>query len=501
MIRALLLTCVISLTALAADEKVIGVLESFNAIPLGRFQTGFLDSWRWDEAKRTQARTWSHLEIVEAPDGEAGRCLRVAVTDEQALADGGIALLRLAPYLPPEADAIRLRVRVMRGEMAIYAGGPTAYFANSDVFTEPQVARASATTDWTEVILPLDGPLWRNFRRAGFSTDAPRCYYTRWAQEPMGIFLSRGSKGEILIDRIDVISRGQGKPFPNFTPDQIQIVQTLADFEDADLRNTFTCYMAANETEWFEESWRRHKPLRFEPMLRGLNDGGLTGRRSLEFQGRTAEEVHCAGVRVSGAKAASGFAVSMRADAPMRRETLLGGASIVPMDFLAFVAPADTPFPWSSVAATPEQRAMRGPGFDYQLAFRAIADRKDLHFAVYQTRRYLKPGEWSRVILPAEDFTCVYGQGSMRNHFINHASLDTAQSIAFTWLPPWCRSGSRDAPVTLQIDQLDLVRLPGDARSQRSFWQLDDVSQIQHRDEGRDASRVRHFWLTDSTKR
>jgi hypothetical protein len=54
--------------------------------------------------------------------------------------------------------------------------------------------------------------------------------------------------------------------------------------------------------------------------------------------------------------------------------------------------------------------------------------------------------------------------------------------------------------VTLQIDQLDLVQLPGDAKAHRSFWQADDVSQIQHRDEGSGAARTRHWWLLDGSQ-
>lgn len=497
---SILLASLLTLTVMAQDGKVLGVLESFDAAPLGPFQKGFLDFWRWDEAERAEARTWSQLEIEKAPQDESGQCLRVVVKEARALTDGGIALMRMIPFLPPEADAIRLHVRVLSGEMTIYAGGPTAYYANSDVFTEPKTLRAADDAEWAEVTLPFNTPLWRNFRRAGFSTDAPRCYYTRWAQEPMGLFLSPGSIGEMLVDRIEVIACGQGRPFPVFAPEQVQLVKTLADFEDGDLTQAFTCYMAATETEWFDESWRRSRSLRFEPMQHRLHEGGLIGRRSLEFHGRTAEEVHCAGIRVNGAAAASGFAVTMRAEAPQRRDTLLGGEPVVPMDFLVFVAPANQPFAWSSVAPTTEQRAMPGPGFDYQMTLRAIAGRKDLHFALYQTRRYLKPGEWSRVILPAADFTCVYGQGTMRDLFLNHAPLHPAQMIAFAWLPPWCRSGSREAAVTLQIDQLDLVQLPGDAKAHRSFWQADDVSQIQHRDEGSGAARTRHWWLLDGSQ-
>lgn len=434
---ALFVTCLTTLTTTTQDgPRVLGVLESFDAVPLGPFQKGFLDFWPWDEAKRADARTWSHLAVVKAPDTESGQCLRVVVQDPRVLMDGGIALARMTPFLPPEADALRLRVRVLRGEMTIYAGGATAYYANSDVFTEPKTVRAADGAGWTELLLPLHAPLWRNFRRAGFSADAPRCYYTRWAQEPMGLFLSPGSTGEMLVDRIDVIACGQGKPFPDFAPEQVQIVKTLADFEDGDITNAFTCYMAATETEWFEESWKRSKPLRFKPLQHRLHEGGLSGHRSLESHGRTAEELHCAGLRVNGASAASGFAVSMRADAPQRRETLLGGEPVMSMDFLVFVAPADQPFPWSTVAATAEQRAMPGPGFDYQMTLRAIARRKDLHFAIYQTRRYLKPGGWSRVILPVADFTCVYGQGTMRDVFTNHAPLDTAQMFCLCLAAP-----------------------------------------------------------------
>lgn len=54
--------------------------------------------------------------------------------------------------------------------------------------------------------------------------------------------------------------------------------------------------------------------------------------------------------------------------------------------------------------------------------------------------------------------------------------------------------------MTLQVDQLDLVRLSGDGKAQRSFWQVDDVTQIQHRDEGRDGDLKRHFWLSDGSQ-
>lgn len=476
----------------AVETSLVGMIESFDSVPPGSFQNGFIESHRWTNEFRERARAWSSIEVV--PDGE-GRALRIRVNDPQTFTAGAGGVIRLAPYFPPEADAVRIRLKVVTGHASIYVGGPTAYYGNSDVFTEPQTIRAGAKPDWVEVVCPFNHPTWRNYRRSGFSTDAPRNYYSRWAQEPVGVFLAPDSLGEVLVDHIELVALGEGKPFPTFAPAQIQPVKSIADFEDGQRDQAFNLYMAAAEAEWFDESWRRSKPLRFEPMRLAVIDAGQTGRKSLECRGRTAEEVHCTGVHTSGEAEANAITVTLNVDAPGQRNSLVGAGPVVPLDFLVFVAPTEIPFPWQSLAPSAELRASCGHGFDYNFTHRTIAPRTDLHFAIYQTRRYLKPGEWSRLALPAADFTCIYGQGSMRERFLHHKPLRCGEVIAVAWLNPWCRQGQRDAPVITRVDELSFVKVPGSPADHRSFWQVPDVKQLLHRDEESQGLRKRHIWL------
>jgi hypothetical protein len=479
---------------MAADATVVGEIESFDSIPLGSFQKGFLDTHRWTEEIRQQARSWSSLEIV--PEGP-GRALRVRVTDPQVLTPDAKSVARLAPFFPPQADAVRIRLKVVSGQVSIYVGGPTAYYGNSDVFTEPQTIRAAAKPEWVEIVCNFNHPTWRNYRRSGFSTDAPRNYYSRWAQEPMGIYLAPGSLGEILIDRVDLLALGEGKPFAEFTTAQVRQVQDIADFEDGKLDGTFNLYMAAAEAEWFEESWRRSKPLRFEPMALTVIEGGLDGRKSLQCRGRTAEEVHCTGVRTRGADGANAVAITLHVEAPEQRNTLVSAGPVVPVDFLIFVAPTDAPFPWQRFAPSDELRARGGSGFDFQFTHRLISNYTGVDLAIYQARRYLKPGEWEKLVLPAADFTCVYGHGSMRERFLEHKPLHSNEVIAVSWLNPWCRAGRRDAPVVTRVDEISFVDVLGSVEEHRSFWQAPDATRLLHRDDGADGRRVRHVWLPE----
>lgn len=491
-VRTLFLVVCGTVNLIAADASLIGMVEDFDAAPPGPFQKGFLEIHRWSEDFRQRARAWSSIEVV--PEG-SGRALSVKVSDPQAFTAGAGMFLRLAPFFPPEADALRIRVKVLTGQVSIYVGGPTAYYGNSDVFTEPQTVRAMAKPEWVEVVCQFNHPTWRNYRRSGFSTDAPRNYYNRWAQEPVGVFLAADSLGECLIDHIEVVALGEGKPFATFSPYQITPVKTIADFEDGRHDQVFNLYMAAAEAEWFDESWKRTKPLRFEPMQLAVTDAGLDGRKSLECRGRTAEEVHCTGVRTSGTADANAIAVTLNVDAPEQRNTLVGAGPVVPLDFLVFVVPEAQPFPWQALSPSAELRAQGGPGFDYNLTHRSIATRTDLDFAIYQTRRYLKPGEWSKQVLPTADFTCIYGQGAMRERFLQHESLRSGEVIAIAWLNPWCRQGQRDAPVITRVDELSFVKVPGSPVEHRSFWQVPDVRQLLHRDEESPGLRKRHYWL------
>lgn len=464
--------------AFSQESTVITPLETFDRLNPGPIDKGHIDFWRWSGERRQQAKDWSRLEIVAAPENAANRRVRVIIKDPEVFADGPKPILRLADYFPPEADGVRLRLRVVSGSFSLHVGGPTAYYGNSDVWTLDRTVRAEETTDWIDLDLSLNHPLRRNFRRAGFSAEATRIAYQRWAQEPLGVYLGTGSQGELLIDRIDLVTMGEGRPFPEFSESEREPVRCLADFEDGDLDPVATLYFAAAESEWFEESWRRSRPLRFQPMALSIAPTGPDGGKVLECRGPTAEEVHATALVARGDAKANAVALTVKVDAPERRETLAGGTPVAPIDILVFTSTSGGDFPWESLAPSAEWRALGGRGFDYQFTHRVIAGRTDLDFAIHHTRRYLTPGEWTRLCLPASDFVCLYGQGTMKQRLLDQAPLAMGEIIALAWVNPWARVGRRDAAVTTSIDRIDLVRVPGSPESHRSFWQAPDVKQL-----------------------
>jgi hypothetical protein len=59
-----------------------------------------------------------------------------------------------------------------------------------------------------------------------------------------GLTFARGSHGKILIDRIELVAKGEGKPFPSFKNEDVKTIQTVADFENlSDMGKIITAYM------------------------------------------------------------------------------------------------------------------------------------------------------------------------------------------------------------------------------------------------------------------
>lgn len=474
----------------------LGTVEDFDAHPVGPFQRGRLDSWRWSPERREQLRDASRLEVIDAKPA-AGRQLRVEVRDPQVLADEPLPIARFVPHFPPEADVLRVRLKMLSGSVRLHAGGPTAYYGNSDVFTAIHTIKAAAEPAWQTVEFSLNHPLWRNLRRAGASAGAPRNYYNRWAQEPLALLLSTDEPAEFLIDYVDLAARGEGRPFPQFAVDAVQRVGTIADFEDGRLDEVFNWYIADGETEWFDESWRRTKPLRFSPQQLTVSEGQKQGTKALNCQGATAEEVHGTGVRTRGLPLANALVVQAWADAPGESNTLVGAGPIVPIDFFVFVAPPKPAFRWEAFAPPAALRAGPGPGFDYQLSYRAIRDRDDVHFAIYQTRRFLKPQTWTTLTLPAADFTCICGFGASRERFRRHEPLTLEDAIAVGWLNPWCRAGRRTAQATTRIDDLAFAKIPGTPAEHRSYWQISSPDEVRMVEQQSPRGLIRRMLLKD----
>lgn len=454
----------------------LGTVVDFSTAAVGPYQRGFLDNWRWKEDIRERLQSASRVEIVEDAPKHA---LRVRIDDPAIFAQGPITLLRLPEYYPPETDALRLRIKVLSGKLRMFVGGPTAYYANSDAYSRTAERQAAQPADWIDVDFELNHPLRRNFRRAGLSTEAQRIYYNRWAQEPVGVFLDAESQGEFLLERVEIVARGEGRPFPTFATADVKLVKSITDFED-ETAKTFTLYMADREVEWFAESWRREKPLRFTPSLLEVVGDDQRGGRVLQAVGPTAEEVHCAGILTTGAAGANAIRLDVHHDAPGYRNSLVGSGPAEAFDVLVLVSPSNRPIGWQSWPASDELRKLTGPGFDYQLSHSVIRERQDADFAIYQTRRFLRPRTWTTLVLPAADFVCVYGSGTFRERFQQHRPLDCGEATAVAWLNPWCRVGRNDPPPTVRLDDLAFVRVPGEPAELRSFWQVGD-SKLQWR--------------------
>ncbi|MBL9080767.1 MAG: hypothetical protein JNK76_03120 [Planctomycetales bacterium] len=487
MTRLLFVTCWWGLACIApcaaAELRPVGKVVDFADATVGPYQRGYLEHFRWPEEIRQRAQELSRIEVTA--DSELARnVLRVNVGAAVPFEFGPLIALRLAPFYPPEADVLRLRVRAVSGKVRLYVGGPTAYFANSDVFSAVQELPArDGDNTWRNLDFSLNHPLRRNDRRAGFSAGAPRNYYNRWAQEPLGLYVDAGSRGEFLLEAVELLNAGEGRPFPQFNADDVKSVRPIADFAADGLRSAFTLYMADRETEWFAHSWTRDRPLRFTPAKLSLEPASGGGGKALVAVGPSAEEVHCFGVRTTGAAEADALRMTVTHDAPGYRNTVVGLGRAEAIDVLLFVAPPDQEFPWQSLGPSEELRKHAGPGFDYQLSYSQIRDRDDLHFAIYHARRYVKPREPTTLFVPTADFTCIYGSGSYRRHFTEHLPASCGDVIAVAWLNPWCRTGDGRSEVRLTIERPEFVDIPGEPRDQRSFWQLDRAADARMIDE------------------
>lgn len=476
----------------ASGGRVLGALEPFSDVPTGPLGKGFIDHWNWSDRVREEARQASRIETVATGSGKQ---LQVRISSGFPDQPAFHRLISFTPHFPPEADAVRMRIKVTAGTWRLFLGGPTAYYANSDVFTAVHEIKAASPAEWVSVEFSLNHPLWRNFRRAGFSTEAPRNYYTRWSQEPTALYVAGGSSGECLLDQVELIAHGEGRAFPHFEPDQVKRAGPIADFEDGQTDRVFTLYGADNESEWFEQSWKREKPLRFTPAQLSLVDTGFTGRQSLACVGPSAEEVHCTGIRTEGGANANALRMTLRKDAPGLKNTLFGTGPAEALDVLVFVAPRGRPFPWETLAPAASLRESPHRGFDYQFSYREIRNRQDLHVAIYQTRRFLKPAEWTTLTLPLADFTCVYGSGECRDRFLKHQPLASDDIIAVAWLNPWSRQGDRQSAVTLLVDDLEFATVPGTPEELRSYWQIPDGESIRLIPEGQGPQRFLYMLL------
>lgn len=465
-----------ALAAPTAEEgHIIATLHDFEQNEVGPWPP--LTIYRWTEEQKGKAETFTAREVrTGTPFGK--QCLRVQIDSSFPWDKGNPLLMTLSrTHFPPEADAIRMRVKILKGTVALTVGGPTAYYGNSDAYARTEVLDAQSAPDWVTVEFSLNHRLWRNNRRAGFSSAAPRIYYTRWAQEPTGFYALPPSAGEMLIDQVELIAKGEGRPFPDLPPDSVDKLEGIADFEqEQDLAKAFTVLMADNQDKEFTLSWTRDPAPRYPPPVLSIVNDEQTGRRALSITATFAEEILWAGIKARPRAEANAICLTVRAARTSGEHGLHGYGPREPIDVAVWVAPPDEPFPWEAFGPAEELRAGPGPGYDYNMTYRTIRNTKLASFALYQARRFLKPGEWETVSIPFADFTCFYGHGKYADRLRGHMALTGDDIIAVAFLAPWPRTGRGET--TILIDELSYVRAPGEDSTLRSFWQVPDIDGV-----------------------
>jgi hypothetical protein len=467
----LVAAAVLGVSASAAAERVVAVARDFDGERVGKLPPLSHHTWHKDQARH--ADRYSRLEVVEDP-GSGSPCLRIELSNsfpwgnrpEQRLATVG------PDYLSPEVDAVRMRVKGVSGRLELRVGSPTVYFGHSDVTSESAVVDAAADAEWRTVEFSLHHGLSRNFRRARFGRASPVIYYTRWIQEPLYLVAVKGSAGTVLVDQIELVSRSEGKPFPEFTAEQVRRVATVADFEGPVSRfAAFTFFqepidLTRPEPYRVRPDWSPPKllrvPTRYGDGRPREPAGGIAtieaAKYSLRFEHQGTEEVCFAGVRVDDTADANALVFDIWAEH--------AGDPTTVIDFLVYAAPGDLreSFPWNALKPPPAWR-QKPDAFDYYLS----EDRApDASYALYHARRLIPTGRRTTVIVPMADFICAYGRNGAADLFQNQMPLTSDMLLAIGWTVPF---GTRRAPSVIEFDEISLGQVPGEAEELRSYLQ------------------------------
>lgn len=444
-----------------AAARVVQRLQDFEDLKAGPVTAGGrIEPYYWPAELKAKAAEFSGAEVIAG--AEFGKqCLSFtlakdlpwlkqgAPTDRHQMPD----LFRLPDVLPPDADALRLRVKVLEGQFTFAAGSPTIYLGNSDVLTRP--ATVTAGKDWQILEFSFTDGLSRNYRRAGFTRNAPVIHYTRWVQEPVRLWVFEKSQGRILFDQVELVSYGRGHPYPVFGPESVKPLAAIASFDKPEqLSRAFTLFLQGESdlptgsTGLVRSSWSAAR-------LRLVTEDG---RPALEARNRFTEEVSLAGFKVSGAAPpdANAIRLVLKAEHPKLASVCL--------EFLALVAPGGQ-FPWTKLDLPTASGARPADAFSYYLCRN---NAEGLSLGYYHARRLVERGKWTELVIPFADFACAYAQGDCAPLFKRQQPLSGADIAAFAWLSAFRQAG---AETRILIAEVAYVRVPGEPAALRAFCQ------------------------------
>ena len=436
----------------AAEPAVIQRIEDFEGVDTRSLRP--LTFWRWTDEEKQNAAQYSKFEL--APEG-SGKALRISILQPLPKGPSYYPLWSTGlEYLTPEADAIRMRVKVVSGGFRLTVGGPTAYFGTSDVHAAPQVLEPG---DWHTLEFSLITHLERNYRRPIFSQEAPVIYYTRWIQEPMRLVMSADSQGELLLDDMELLSYGRGRPFPTFPAEAVRVLGEA----DAGTRFTF----ATDDREFDLSHTPGKEALRKPAVLTAITEG----RGKWTARQRGAEEMSFFGLKTHAPKEANAVRLTLKMEHASDLKDLA-------FDLIALVGPGGE-FPWDKTSPqevgtgnSTAKPASGEKGFDYCLS---PARTRGISRGFYHARRAVPKGEWTQVIIPFADFVCAYGAGTLKERHLLQQPLQPGEITAVALLSPWRQN---DADTLFTIDKIEFVSVPGTPSQHVSYPQVPDVSKV-----------------------
>ncbi len=254
------------------EGEVVETLMDFEDPNAGAY--GALTSFRWSDELEEWRDLLSGRERVEDPDAPGNHALRLWVhdafpwTSESDPAASGFwlneffdVLSLLNGYIPPEADALSIRVKALSGEFRFCLWQIPLTMATGDVYTDVRVVHAlDPAQGWQTIVFPLNHDLQRNFRRRDWSLNSPSTYFSRWIQEVLHVSMVRipgmevlplesaasdpERRSELLLDDVQFVHFGEGAPFlevaddpvrpHQIAPEEMQEVLMVADFEGGD---------------------------------------------------------------------------------------------------------------------------------------------------------------------------------------------------------------------------------------------------------------------------
>ncbi len=452
------------------NGSIISVLQNFESRSLGYF--GSVSEWFWTSQQKSNAASYSKSEIVS--DSVQNKTLKFSVFSSfpwTTSADYHIIPVASSSYKPigpdlldPRADVVRMKVKVISGNLILGVGSPTIYFGNSDVWANYKVFNlTSSGGGWQSVEFSLNHNIIRNYRRPEFSSLAPMIYYTRWIQEPMYLYMFRTSLGEILIDDVELVSYGEGNPYPSVSESAITEVQKIADFESAsDFNNVFkytTIYANPNGT----------KPTSFytnPPDVSSINQG-IVGAKSLSARKIWTEERSFLGIKSLGIDNSNAISFKIKAN---NTKTF----SEISLDFMIFTALENEreQFPWGKFATPESWKA--DPLLNYTY-FLSKDNTNGASYGFYHIRRTLPFNNWTTLVLPYSDFISAYGTGNSTNTYKQQLPLKGSNIFAIGVLPSYRH---RTGNTGIFIDELSYVNVTGFDDGVKTFWQVSDISRV-----------------------